>query len=124
MSAFREALGRIAERVEGTRAVAILGLDAIPVEIHGATEGEGEGLSIEAVAAELVALVKAARNPRTEMETGPIREICIVGERSRAVLTQITPEYYLLLLLGEEGSLGRGRYELERAALALEKEMI
>lgn len=120
MSDFQEALRRIAERVEGTRAVAILGLDAIPVEIHGAAEG----LSIEAVAAELVALVKAARNPRTEMETGPIREICIVGERSRAVLTQITPEYYLLLLLGEEGSLGRGRYELERAALALEKEMI
>lgn len=122
MNAFQEALGRIAERVEGTRAVAILGLDAIPVEIHGANQGEG--LSIEAVAAELVAVVKAARNPRTEMETGSIREICIVGERSRAVLTQITPEYYLLLLLGEEGSLGRGRYELERAALALEKEMI
>ncbi len=122
MSAFREALRRIAERVEGTRAVAILGLDAIPVEIHGATETEG--LSIEAVAAELVAMVKSSRSPRTEMGTGPIREVCVVGEHSRAVLSQITPEYYLLLLLGEEGSLGRGRYELERAALALEKEMI
>ncbi len=120
MSAFREVLRRIAERVEGTRAVAILGLDAIPVEIHG----QAEDLSIEAVAAELVSVVKSARNPRTEMETGPIREICVVGERFRAVLSRITPEYYLLLLLGEEGSLGRGRYELERAALALEKEMI
>jgi predicted regulator of Ras-like GTPase activity (Roadblock/LC7/MglB family) len=120
MSAFREVLRRIAERVEGTRAVAILGLDAIPVETHG----DPEGLSIEAIAAELVALVKASRNPRRELETGPIREVCVVGERSRAVLSRITPEYYLLLLLGEEGSLGRVRYELERASLALEKEMI
>ena len=120
MSVFREALRRIAESVEGTRAVAILGLDAIPVEVYGTAEG----LSIEAVAAELVPLVKSARNPRTEMHTGPVSEICVVGDHSRAVLSRITPEYYLLLLLGEEGSLGRGRYELQRAALALEREMI
>jgi hypothetical protein len=36
----------------------------------------------------------------------------------------VTGEYYLLLLLGREGNLGRGRFELRRAAADLEKELL
>jgi hypothetical protein len=36
----------------------------------------------------------------------------------------VTDEYYLLLLLTRDGSFGRGRFELAKAALALEKELL
>jgi hypothetical protein len=36
----------------------------------------------------------------------------------------VTGEYYLLLLLAPEGNFGRGRFELRKAAAALEKELL
>jgi predicted regulator of Ras-like GTPase activity (Roadblock/LC7/MglB family) len=120
MSLFRDPLRGIAERAEGARAVAIVGLDGISVETYGVAQD----VSIELVAAELMAFLKSAQNPRAEMFSGQIRELTIVGGESRIVLSRISRRYYLLLLLGGDGFLGQGRYELARAAAALEKELI
>jgi len=120
MNVFRDTLRGIAERVEGARAVALVGLDGIPVETYRAAED----VSIEAVAAEVLAFLKSAQNPRAEMFSGPIRELTVASESRRIVLARVSREYYLLLLLGGEGILGRGRYELAKAAVALEKELV
>jgi predicted regulator of Ras-like GTPase activity (Roadblock/LC7/MglB family) len=119
MNVFREALRGIAERVEGARAVAIVGLDGIAVE----SLSIGEVVSMESVAAEMLALVKAAQRPRGEAVSGPVEELALVGADSRVLLRRVSAEYYLLLLLGGGGGLGRGRYELTRTAFALEKEL-
>ena len=120
MNAFRDILRGIAERVEGARAVAIVGLDGISVETYDV----GQDVSIELVAAEMLAFMKSAQNPRAEMFSGQIRELTIVGQGHGIVLSRISREYYLLLLLGDEGILGQGRYELAKAAVALEKELV
>jgi predicted regulator of Ras-like GTPase activity (Roadblock/LC7/MglB family) len=120
MSLFRDTLRGIAERAGGARAVAIVGLDGISVETYVVAQD----VSIELVAAELMAFLKSAQNPRAEMFSGQIRELTIVGGESRIILSRISRRYYLLLLLGGEGFLGQGRYELARAAAALEKELI
>jgi len=119
MNVFRETLRGIAERVDGARAVAIVGLDGIPVESFNV----GEAVSMETVAAEMLGLVKAAQNPRADIVSGQIREFVVIGDRARVLLSRVSPEYYLLLLLGGEGGLGRGRHELAKAALALKKEL-
>jgi predicted regulator of Ras-like GTPase activity (Roadblock/LC7/MglB family) len=120
MNVFRDTLRGIAERVEGACAVAVVGLDGIPVETYSIAQD----VSIESVAAEMLAFVKSAQNPRAEVFTGSIRELTVVSEGRRVILSRISPEYYLLLLLGGEGFLGHGRYELARAAVALEKELV
>jgi predicted regulator of Ras-like GTPase activity (Roadblock/LC7/MglB family) len=120
MNVFRDTLRGIAERVADTRAVAIVGLDGIPVE----TFSVGESAPIESVAAELLGLVKSAQNPRAELSFGPIRELALVGDSQRAVLSRVSGEYYLLLLLGGGGILGHGRHELARAAAALKEELV
>jgi predicted regulator of Ras-like GTPase activity (Roadblock/LC7/MglB family) len=104
MNVFGTALARVAERVEGTRAVSLVGADGIPIE----TWGSPQSLTIETVAAEMSAL----------------REIATVTDGGIAVLSRVTGEYYLLLLLAREGNLGRGRFELRKAAAALEKELL
>jgi predicted regulator of Ras-like GTPase activity (Roadblock/LC7/MglB family) len=120
MNVFRDTLRGIAERVEGALAVAIVGLDGISVETYGVAQD----VSIELVAAELLAFLKSAQNPRAEMFGGQIRELTIVGEGHRIVLSRILRGYYLLLLLGDGGIVGHGRYELAKAAAALEKELV
>jgi predicted regulator of Ras-like GTPase activity (Roadblock/LC7/MglB family) len=120
MNVFRNTLRGIAERVEGASAVAVVGVDGIPVEIYGVAQD----ISIESVAAELLAFLQSAQNPRAEMFAGPIRELTVVSEERTIILSRISREYYLLLLLGGRGILGHGRYELARAAVALEKELV
>ncbi len=120
MNVFGKALARIAERVEGTRAVSLVGTDGIPIE----TWGSPQSLSIETVAAEMGALLQAARRALAASSSGEMREIATVTDGGIAVLSRVTGEYYLLLLLAREGNLGRGRFELRKAAAALEKELL
>ena len=119
MNVFAEALRRVAAKVEGTRAVSLVGADGIPVE----TWGGPEGLSMEALAAEVGGLWKAARNAGAASAEGEVREVATVTDGGITLLSRVTREYYLLLLLAREGNLGRGRFELRKAAAALEKEL-
>jgi len=118
MNVFQDALRRIAERVEGTRAVSLVGVDGIPID----TYGPGEAASVESVAAEMGSFVKSSRPG--ESSSGPVQQLCLVTDQGKAILSRVTEEYYLLLLLSREGNFGRGRFELRKAALALEKELL
>ncbi|MDQ5873157.1 MAG: roadblock/LC7 domain-containing protein [Acidobacteriota bacterium] len=119
MNVFTETLRRVASRVEGTRAISLVGADGIAVETWGAPEG----LSIETVAAEMGGLLKAARSTNSASGQGEVREVATVTDAGITLLSRVTREYYLLLLLAREGNLGRGRFELRKAAAALEKEL-
>jgi predicted regulator of Ras-like GTPase activity (Roadblock/LC7/MglB family) len=120
MNVFQDTLRRIAQRVEGTQAVSLVGLDGIPIDSFGTADGA----SIESVAAELGAFVKSVEGPRTSFDRAAVHQLTIVTDRSTAILSRVTEEYYLLLLLSKEGNLGRGRFELQKAAVALEKELL
>lgn len=120
MNVFQDALRRIAERVEGTRAVSLVGVDGIAIDSYGGTEG----LSTESIAAELGAFLKSARSPRSSLEETIVQQMAIETDTGITILSRVTEEYYLLLLLARDGNFGRGRFELRKAALALEKELL
>jgi predicted regulator of Ras-like GTPase activity (Roadblock/LC7/MglB family) len=120
MNVFADTLRRIAERVEGVQAVSLVGVDGIPVD----SWGTGKDSALEAMAAEMGAFVKAARSRQAGTSDGPIQQLCLMTGETTAILSRVTEEYYLLLLLSPEGNLGRGRFELRKAALALEKELL
>ena len=123
MNVFQDTLRRIAERVEGTQAVSLIGVDGIAIDSYRA----GNAPALESVAAELGAFVKSSIRPKTEKtesEAGSVQQLAMVTEGSTAILSRVTEEYYLLLLLSREGNVGRGRFELRKAGLALEKELL
>ena len=121
MTALAEALRRVGQRVPHARALSVVGTDGILVE---SWRTPGEGISIEAVAAEAGRLLKAAASAGEPAGSREVREVATVTDRTITILSRVTAEYYLLLLLARDGSLGRGRFELARAAGALEKELI
>ncbi len=120
MNVFQDSLRRIAERVEGTRAVSLVGTDGIAIDSYVSSEG----LPMDSLAAEGGALVKAAQAGRALTDHGAVSEITVASGRSAAVLCRVTEEYYLLLLLARDGNFGRGRFELRKAAAMLEKELL
>ena len=120
MNVFQDTLRQIAERVEGSRGVSLVGVDGIPIDSYGSEDGP----SMESLAAEMGAFIKSSRARAAGTESEAIQQLCLVTDATIAVLSRVTEEYYLLLLLTGEGNLGRGRFELRKAALALENELV
>lgn len=110
---FAERLGALADRIDGTRLVALVAVDGLPVESHGSTEG----LDLEALAAELLAQVHTIGENHRELEMGRVDQFSVTTKSHTAMLGRLTDEYFLLMLLGREASLGRARFELRRAPL-------
>ena len=116
---FREVLRELADRVDGTLAVSLIGLDGIAVE----TVNLG-GVALEAMGAEFGGFVKSVRVTNTELDTGEILQFSLVTEKYIAFLSAVTSEYYVLLVLRPDGNYGRARYELARAKHLLRDELV
>jgi len=116
---FREVLGSLADRVEGTLAVSLIGLDGIAIETvnRGAEQ-------LEAMGAEFGGFIKSVRVTNTELDTGEVLQFSLVTEKYIAFLSAVTSEYYVLLVLRPDGNYGRARYELARAKHLLRDELV
>ena len=116
---FREVLGNVAERVEGTLAVSLIGLDGIAVETFSVGAAP-----LEAMGAEFGSFIKSIRVTNTELDTGEVLQFSLVTEKYIAFLSAVTPEYYVLLVLRPDGNYGRARFELARAKHLLRDELV
>ena len=118
MAAFRQVLAGIRDRVEGTLAVSLIGLDGIAID----TLNEGR-VPLDILGAEFGGFVKSIR-PSAELDTGEVLQFSLVTERYITFLSAITPEYFILLVLRPDGNYGRARFELSRAKNLLRDELI
>lgn len=115
---FREVLSALRDRVEGAVAASLIGLDGIAVE----TIGDGE-VPLDVLGAEFGTFIKSIRNTNTELNTGDVLQFALVTEKYTTFMSQITPEYYILLVLGPDGNYGRARFELSKAKHLLRDEL-
>jgi predicted regulator of Ras-like GTPase activity (Roadblock/LC7/MglB family) len=115
---FKEVLREISKRVEGTRAISIIGLDGIAVESIN-----DWGVPLDVIGAELGGFVKNIRVSNTELNAGEVQQFSVVTDKYVIFLSQITPEYFMLLVLSPDGNYGRGRFELARAKQQLREEL-
>ena len=118
MAAFRQVLSGIRDRVEGTLAVSLIGLDGIAID----TINEGK-VPLDVLGAEFGGFVKSIR-PNTELDTGEVLQFSLVTERYITFLSAVTQEYFILLVLQPDGNYGRARFELSRAKILLRDELI
>ena len=116
---FREVLRSLADRVEGTLAVSLIGLDGIAIETVSY-----DSVPLEAMGAEFGGFIKSVRVTNTELDTGEILQFSLVTEKYIAFLSAVTSEYYVLLVLRPDGNYGRARFELARAKHLLRDELV
>jgi predicted regulator of Ras-like GTPase activity (Roadblock/LC7/MglB family) len=116
---FREVLRGIGDRVDGTLAVSLIGLDGIAVETVSY-----DSVPLEAMGAEFGGFIKSVRVTNTELDTGEVLQFSLVTEKYIAFLSAVTSEYYLLLVLRPDGNYGRARFELARAKHLLRDELV
>jgi predicted regulator of Ras-like GTPase activity (Roadblock/LC7/MglB family) len=116
---FRTVLRGLAERVDGTLAVSLIGLDGIAIESISF-----DSVPLDAMGAEFGGFIKSVRVTNTELDTGEILQFSLVTEKYIAFLSAVTSEYYVLLVLRPDGNYGRARYELARAKHLLRDELV
>ena len=116
---FREVLTGLRDRIEGTMAASLIGLDGIPVETVG-----DSGVPLDVLGAEFGGFVKSIRHANTELNTGEVLQFSLVTEKYITFLSEVTPEYFILLVLRPDGNYGRARFELSKAKYLLRDELI
>ena len=118
MSDFDQVLRGLAGRIPGARMLIIMDTDGIPVARWNARSDP----LLEAVAAEYTTLLRASLAAASDTGLGGLREVTVVTEKMTALMTAITPEYFLFAALAPEAGLGRARYALRVTGLSLENE--
>jgi predicted regulator of Ras-like GTPase activity (Roadblock/LC7/MglB family) len=116
---FRDVLTDLRDHIEGAVAVSLIGLDGIAVE----TVGDG-AVPLDVLGAEFGSFIKSIRHANTELNTGEVLQFSLVTEKYITFMSEVTPEYYILLVLKPEGNYGRARYELSKAKHLLRDELI
>lgn len=116
---FRTVLSGLQQRIEGALAVSLIGLDGIAVETVGAGR-----VPLDVLGAEFGGFVKSIRQTNTELDTGDVLQFALVTEKYITFLSEVTPEYYILLVLQPDGNYGRARFELAKAKFLLRDELI
>lgn len=116
---FLDQLSRITNRIEGAVALSLVARDGISIE----SVSSDPDLDLELLAAELVAQARAISENHRELEAGEVQTLSVSTDRFTLMVSSVAAGYYLLLVLGPEGNLGRARFELRRARLLLEKDL-
>jgi len=117
---FTERLQKICDRVDGALAATLVDGDGITVE-SVLTNGS---IDLEALAAELLAQTQTIARDHRELKMGELRQLSVTTDRYTVLVSSLVSDYSLLLVLGSEGSFGKARYELRRALLQFEPDLI
>lgn len=116
---FTERLHKILQTVEGARAVSVIGRDGIAVERIAVSDEP----NLDLATAQYTDIAKKLQTANAELEAGELREMIQTTDRYIVILSAITPEYFLMMILNADGSLGRARFELRKAAAELYDEL-
>ena len=116
---FLERLNAISSRIDGALALSLVARDGMRVE----SVSSDPSLDLEILAAELVAQARSISDNHRELEVGEVQQLAVTTDRLTLMVSSVAKDYYLLLVLGPDGSYGRARFELRRARLLLEEDL-
>ena len=117
---FEDRLQDICGKIQGAVAATLVDRDGITVESH--TEiGE---IDLDALAAELLAQTNTIARDHRELDLGELKQLSVTTDRYTVLLSSLIGDYSLLLVLSDEGSYGRARFELRRALLEFESDLV
>ena len=120
MTGFADALKAIAARVPETHVLIVMGTDGIPIDKLVVRPAA----NLDAVAAEFTSLLRSGVAVAADTGLGQLKELSVVTEKMIALLVAITPEYFLFAGLAPGALMGRARFALRVAGIALEREFL
>ncbi len=109
-------------RTDGCIGALIMGMDGIPVE--EVWNPFAQEMNFDIAVAEFSSVVKNVCRLNNSIGLGKMNEMTISTEHGVFIFRIVSKDYFLAMVLRSDGNIGRGRYELRRAELLLEKELV
>lgn len=110
----------------GCYGVALMGADGIPIAQATASDPEA-GVDLEEVVSvmgvEFGRVLDEARKAADSVEGGSLDELFVKMGRYQVALRGVDAETYLVMVLGEAGNAGKGRFLMRRHLMALRDEL-
>jgi predicted regulator of Ras-like GTPase activity (Roadblock/LC7/MglB family) len=119
---FKEILREIMVRTDGCIGALIMGMDGIPVE--ELWNPIARDMNFDIAVAEFSSVIKNVCRLNSSIGLGKLNEATFSTEHGIFIFRIVSKDYFLAMVLRTDGNLGRGRYELRRAELLLEKELV
>src|SRR5262245_55293546 len=117
---FATTLSGMVNRVEGSAGAVILGIDGIIIE--RCMRDIDPKLDLDWIATEFTTLLRRSIHTAEDTGLGDLNEMLFTTNLMTFLLRPITTEYFLLFGVNPGGNVGRARFELRKAQLALENE--
>ena len=118
---FREHIQTIVEGVPGALACTVMGFDGIAIDSF---ERGTPRVDVPTLLAEYASAAQQLRRGAAQQpETGRIDELVVNSTNLTAVLRLLTEEYFLAVVMGNAGYVGKARYLMRMRAPSIIKEL-
>jgi len=116
---FQSILADLLGRVQGAEWAMVVGVDGVVLETTPASPGDFSELR----AAVYATFVRACQRAALESRVGDLEGSIVFAARTKILIEMLTPEYFLLFGLSNDGNTGHARFEITRARDLLEREL-
>jgi predicted regulator of Ras-like GTPase activity (Roadblock/LC7/MglB family) len=117
---FSQQLKKIVDRADGAVGSLIMGLDGIAVDSYLA---DGHKMDITTLGMEFSFILSQARKASEILKLGGVEEFAVRAESLVLVIRMLSPEYFLAVVLKNDGNFGKCRYLMRLAQPALSAEL-
>lgn len=117
---FKEHLKKVVDGVHGGVGGLIMGLDGIAVDSYSAA---GESVDINTIGMEFSFILTQVKKAAEILEVGSLGEVSIKAEQLTLVIRMLTDEYFMAILLRQDGNYGKCRFLMRVAAPRLIAEL-
>ena len=109
----------VVRSVYGALAVSLVAKDGMPVDSVWNTSDP----QLEVVAAEMLAQIQFITESGDNLAKGPVRLLSVSTSQYTILLSAISADYYLLLVLNPTANYGQARFEMRRAGLRFSEDI-
>ena len=117
---FSDVLQDVASRVQGLVGLVVMGMDGIPIERVIANDDH----NFDMLATESTTLLRSTAQASADVGAGGLRELIFMTDQLVVITVAITPDYVLYGVFESGTNYGQARFQMKRAAIALEQEFL
>jgi len=116
---FVESLRRVTNNLKDSKGIALVGMDGIVVEEHK----KDPTLDLQSLGAEYSGMLREVQKTSSALQMGAAKEISVLTDKVIVISRQVSPEYFIVLVVESEGNFGKSRFLMKREIANLEKEL-
>ncbi|MDD2851480.1 MAG: roadblock/LC7 domain-containing protein [Desulfuromonadaceae bacterium] len=116
----RYTLDAMTRGVNGFLAALIVAHDGIPIDEVTSRQG---GFDVQVLTVEYAAVLKEIKRAVTVISMGDLEEVSITTSSSCVVVRVVNNDVFTVLIMKNDGDIGKGRYRLRLASLEIMKEL-